>query len=124
MFTIGDQLRAIDSLQRSWQEDVARCSGEFDFARFAPQDRQRLIDLALRERGDHDPLRLQLADGFTGDLQADHSAAAEDEDGLRYTLSSSPFGRSQRSVMRSCVSQRSQSRAAWQPVPAAVTACR
>jgi len=39
-----------------------------------------------------------------------------------YSLSSSPTGRSHRSVIRSWVSHFSQSRAAMHPVPAAVTA--
>src|SRR5437899_2646378 len=41
-----------------------------------------------------------------------------------HTRSSSPFGKSHRSVIRSWVSHFSQSRAAMQPVPAAVTAWR
>ena len=126
MFTICDQLRAIDSLQRLREEDVAGCRDEFDVARFGPQDRNRLVDLALRQRRDDDARGMQLANGFASDLHTHHAGAAEDQEGARrgglYTRSSSPFGRSQRSVMRSCVSQRSQSSAAMQPVPAAVTA--
>ncbi len=41
-----------------------------------------------------------------------------------YSRASSPFSRPQRSVIRSLVSQRSQSRAAMHPLPAAVMACR
>ena len=41
----------------------------------------RDVDFALRESGDDDPLRLQLANRFASDLHADHARSAEDEDG-------------------------------------------
>ena len=54
MFTICDQLGAVDSLQRLWKEDVAGRRNEVDVARFGAQDRNRFVDLALRQRRDDD----------------------------------------------------------------------
>ena len=80
VLAVRDQLRAILSLQRLGDEDVAGDAGELDPLHLRLEDRDRAVDFLLRQRGDDDARRIQLARGFARHLQTDHSSPAENED--------------------------------------------
>src|SRR5579864_7282313 len=83
MFTIANDVRTIDALQRRRQKDVAGGTDEIDIRSFGAENAERFVDLALRERGDDDARRFQLANRFARHLQTDHAGATEDEKRVR-----------------------------------------
>lgn len=125
ILTVGHQLRAINTLESLWQKDVTGAptnSKRSVMIRSAPSapSTSRCVSAEMTMRSG---CRSRMASRAT--CSATMPAHRRMRSVSRsQTRSSSPVGRPHRSVMRWCVSQRSQSSAAMHPVPAAVIACR